>query len=344
MAKIKQFNILYHKKVEKMLSVISSEEKISFGTTFICFILNAIQDFLPIALKNNKSSFIAVNDENNVKAFITTEAAYGNYKKRFIKKLFLDKNSFDEGKQLIDYIVTKYGAIGADTFCVLVDEFDETTAGLFSKMCGFRLCSREILYQPDNLNIKNSEDLLDEKCFEKFKNTDSLKVAELFKDTLFPHFRFSLEKDPKEFTAPIYKLLSKDPPQKFLLKDKNKNVFGYIDIETIFNNTKAIEIILAKTHEFDYFRILKSIIFYTQKTFPNCEILIFCKNYDSSSKTYEKILKENNFVPVQTKLLFVKDFYKPIQDSEVITNPSLIFKEITGKPAFLKFKPLQKSD
>lgn len=345
MAKIKQFNIFYHQKVSKMLSYISPDEKLSFWSTFINFIPNAIQDFLPLFLRNKKVSFIAINDEKLVKAFISIEAAHGNDKKWFIKKLFLDRNSFDEGKQLIDYIVTKYGAIGADTFCVLVDEFDETTAGLFSKMCGFRLCSREILFRSESYDpLILPENLIEEKCFENFKNSDAAKVAELFKEALFPHFRFSLEKDPNEFTTPFFKHISKEKTVKYVLKDKNENIFGFADIETLFNRTKTIDLILAKPYESDYFRILKSLIYYTKKSSPDYEILILCRNYLSSSKVYETFLKENGFVPTQIKLLFVKDFYKPVQDSEVIANPSLIFKEITGKPAFLKFKPLQKSD
>ena len=344
MAKIKQFNIFYHQKVSKMLSYISPEEKLPFLSTLVSFIPNSIQDFLPLFLRNKKASFIAINDENFVKAFISIEAAEGNDKKWFIKKLFLDRNSFDEGKQLIDYIVTKYGAIGADTFCVLVDEFDETTAGLFSKMCGFRLCSREILFRAENFDRVDSKNLIDEGCFENFKNSVAQKVAELYKDSLFPHFRFSLEKDANEFKTSILKILKRETTQKYILKDKNENIFGYANVETLFNKTKTIDLILAKQFESDYFTILKSLFWYTKKTYPDYEILVLCRNYLSSSKVYEKFLKENGFVPIQIKLLFVKDFYKPIQDSETIANPSLIFKEITGKPAFFKFKPLQKSD
>lgn len=341
MAKIRQFNIFYYNKVCKMLSYISSDEKVSLRATIIGALPDIFQNFLPLFLRNKRESFIAINDES-VKAFISLEAASGNSRKWFIKKLFLDRNSFEEGKQLIDFVVAKYGALGADTFCVLVDEADETSAGLFSKQCGFRLCSREIIYETDDYKfLDTNDDLIDKNLFEIFKNSNSKEAAEFYKEALFPHFRFSLEKDFQEFKNSPFNFYFKSSVKKLFLKENN-HIYAFIEIQNCLNNDKIIDLIVAKSHEYDYFRILKSIIYYIKQLNSDSKIYVLCRNYIMSAKVYESFLKENNFKQSQAKFLFVKDFYKPVDNTEVIVNPSLIFKEISGNPAFLSPDSLQK--
>ena len=105
MAKIRQFNIIHYSKVNKLLAAISPDEKLSFWKTFWGCFPDVVQNFLPISLKKSPESFIAINENDEVKAFITLEAVSGNRRKWYVKRLFLYKNSFEEGKQLIDYII-----------------------------------------------------------------------------------------------------------------------------------------------------------------------------------------------------------------------------------------------
>lgn len=342
MAKIRQFNILHFNKVKKMLSGIVPDGSMSFYGTILGSPSDAIQPFLPLSLRKSPESYIAINDNFEVKAFITLEAAAGNHHKWFIKSLFLDKNSFIEGKQLIDYVVARYGALGADTFCVLIDENDDTSAGLFSKMCGFRLCSREILWKMSDFNTIDTPYSKDN--FSNFKNSNREKIAAFYNDSIASHFRFSLEKEPTEFFEVYNFGFLKKSVFKMFIQTKDKNILAYAELQNSGTNDWIIDLIVSKPNENEYLPILKCLINTLKNRSKNSNIFVLNRNYMSCAKTYEEILNANGFEKTQIKMLLVKDFYKPVKSDENTVNPALIFKEISGKPAFLAPESLQKSD
>ena len=342
MAKIKQFNILHYLKVKKMLESIFPDEKIDLSQTFLGAFSDVFQNFLPLSLKKSPNSYIVINDDNDAKALITLDATKGNRRKWYIKRLFLHKNSFDEGKQLIDYIIAEYGALGADTFCVLIDENDDTSAGLFSKMCGFRLCSREVFWKVNDFNSIDTPYKKD--LFLSFKNTDAKDVAQFYNEAIAPHFRFSLEKEPEEFFEDFFKGLMKNQVFKMILKKDDNKIMAYSEIQSVNKNDWLIDLIVTKPYEDEYFSILKGLINIVKNRSSKSDIYILNRNYMSCAKTYEDIFIEKGFEKTQTKMLLVKDFYKPVKSIENIVNPAVIFNEISGKPAFFIPDSLQKSD
>lgn len=339
MAKIRRFNILHYNKVRKMISSISFDEKISLCSTFFDILIDIFQDFMPLSLRKSPESYIVVNDNQEVKAFITLEVAKGNKHKWFIKQLFLDKNSFDEGKQLIGYVVAKYGALGADTFCVLLDENDETSAELFSKRCGFRLCSREVIWHAPNIDLNSSYKWSD---FCKLRNFEAKKIAEFFNDAIAPHFRFSLEQDVDEFKSSVSDFFSKNTHDKFVLKNSDKSILAYLEYHFVNKKDFLIDLIISKPFENEYLSILKAVISHLKTTISDGNIYVLNRNYMSAAKIFENVLNDCGFEKAQIKMLLVKDFYKPIKSDETIVNPAVIFNEIT--PAFMIGDRLQKSD
>ena len=339
MAKIRRFNISHFKKVQKMVSSISPDEKISYSGTILGGLLDIFQDFMPLALRKSPESYIVVNENNDVKAFITIEVTKGNKHKWFVKQLFLDKNSFDEGKQLIGYVVAKYGALGADTFCVLIDENDETSAELFSKRCGFRLCSREVVWHASDIDLNSTYKWAD---FCKLSNFEAKKVADFYNDAILPHFRFSLEQDIDEFKSPILKNPFKKYPQKFVLKNNDKSILAYLEYHFVNQTDFLVDLIVKKPFEKEYLPILKTVISHLKEFVPNGNIFVLNRNYMTSAKSFEDVLYGCEFEKAQIKMLLVKDFYKPLKTEEPIVNPAVIFNEIT--PAFMLGDRLQKSD
>lgn len=339
MAKIRRFNISHFKKVQKMVSSISPDEKISYSGTILGGLLDIFQDFMPLALRKSPESYIVVNENNDVKAFITIEVTKGNKHKWFVKQLFLDKNSFDEGKQLIGYVVAKYGALGADTFCVLIDENDETSAELFSKRCGFRLCSREVVWHASDIDLNSTYKWAD---FCKLSNFEAKKVAYFYNDAILPHFRFSLELDIDEFKSPILKNPFKKYPQKFVLKNNDKSILAYLEYHFVNQTDFLVDLIVTKPFENEYLPILKTVISHLKELAPNGNIFVLNRNYMTSAKSFEDVLYGCGFEKAQIKMLLVKDFYKPLKTEEPIVNPAVIFNEIT--PAFMLGDRLQKSD
>lgn len=337
MAKIRRFNISHFQKVQKMISSISTEEKISFFATALGGFTDLFQDFMPLSLRKSPESYIVINENNDVKAFITVEVTKGNKHKWFIKQLFLDKNSFDEGKQLIGYIVAKYGALGADTFCVLIDENDDVSAELFSKRCGFRLCSREVVWHVADIELSSKYSWAD---FSKMNNFETKSVADFYNDAILPHFRFSLEQDVDEFKQPLLKNLKGS--QKFVVKNSDKSILAYLEYHFVNQKDFLVDLIVTKPFEDEYLPILKAVISHLKTVVPDGNVYVLNRNYMASAKIFENVLSDCGFEKTQIKMLFVKDFYKPLKSDDPIVNPAVIFNEIT--PAFMIGDRLQKSD
>lgn len=338
-AKIKRFNIKYHSKVKKLLSHISGDETTEFNELFHSFLNMLPTDLLPLRFRCFSESFMAINENKEVKALLTISPTKGNFQKWFLTRLFLGENSYDEGKQLIDYVVSKYGAWGADTFCVLIDENDENSAALFSKMCGFRLCSREVLWQlKEPINLDSS---IRKNDFILFKNSDAKEVADLYNDAVYPHFRYSLECDKEEFYDFPFKGLCRDLSYKFVLKDNN-GIFAYSELLSYDNKNWVIDIILSKQYEDSYFEVLKTLMLMLRNRSRNINIYVKNRNYMTSSKLYENTLSSNGFSKYQIKMLLVKDFFKPVKTGEAIVNPAIILNELPSNPAFTKFNTIQK--
>ncbi len=342
MAKIRQFNILHFKKVKKMISDISPDDNLYLNNAILGSVTDLVQDILPLCFRKSPESYLAINDNDEVKAFITLEATKGNKHKWFIKRLFLDKNSFTEGKQLIDYVVAKYGALGADTFCVLIDENDDTSAELFSKMCGFRLCSREVLWHADEIGAVKSS--YSRENFLTFSNRDRLKVANFFNEAIAPHFRFSLEKDDTEFYESFNCGFSKKSHYKMYIPDKKDNIIAYCELMSQNDADWIVDLVVNKPYENEYFPILTAFFGILKKRSKNPNIFVLTRNYLLCAKDFETALLENGFKRAQIKMLLVKDFYKPLKDEVSAVNPALIFQEISGKPAFILSDRLQKTD
>lgn len=335
MAKIRQFNILHFSKVGKMLSQIAPEEKLSFFSSLKGLPSDLVQNFLPLRFRKSPESYVAIKDNEFVKAFITLEASFGNRRKWFIKRLFLSENSFEEGSQLIDFVITKYGALGADTFCVLIDENDDTSAGLFSKMCGFRLCSREVVWKINSFDFADNNG----SCFINCKNNNAGEIADFYNECIEPHFRFSLEKEPPEFKTSFGK-----NNEKYYVKAENNQILAFCELQKINQTDTLADIVFSKTCEDNYGVLLKGLINLAKQKNRSDNIYVLNRNYMTTAKIAEEFLQNNGFEKVQTKMLLVKDFYKPVKTSETIVNPAVIFNEISGKPAFYTSHSLQKSD
>ncbi len=112
------------------------------SSSFTPFPLDVIHYLLPLKLKFLKESY-AVIDNGRIYGLITLEADECNRKKLKISQLFLEENSIEYGELLINYVVNKFLAKGAESFYVVVDEIDERMLKLFCDVCKFRNVDRK---------------------------------------------------------------------------------------------------------------------------------------------------------------------------------------------------------
>ena len=189
MAKIRSLALRDIPKLKKMISMISnlSSADVGFGyKSYVPFPFNLMNKILPLSLKFASDSYVAIED-NKLCGLVTLKPQEKNPQSWRISKLFLDENGYDVGRQLVSFAIAKYGAMGANTFMVKVDEDHEELLELFSKGCGFRVCASEQLWKMEEINVSGPS--LDKGFFRPFKNSDASAAAGIFNELIFPHFR-----------------------------------------------------------------------------------------------------------------------------------------------------------
>lgn len=335
MAKIRSLALRDIPKLKKMISMISnlSSADVGFGyKSYVPFPFNLINKILPLSLKFASDSYVAIED-NKLCGLITLKPQEKNPQSWRISKLFLDENGYDVGRQLVSFAIAKYGAMGANTFMVKVDEDHEELLELFSKGCGFRVCASEQLWKMEEINVSGPS--LDKGFFRPFKNSDASAAAGIFNELIFPHFRYSLARTPGEFENVLCSGLYKTSFFKYVLEDSSKHsVKGYFSIQTNDNENFILNIDLVSAFDNylpDVINFSLSQIFMRKKKF---NFFVRNKKYQTNGTKIEKYLKENGFKNVKTQIVMVKDYYKRIQEDERYSKPAIAFSEISRKPAF----------
>lgn len=332
MAKIKKFSIFDIVKVKKMISLLNATEPPSFAKHVLLFPFNFVQNLLPIKFRNLAESFVSTENKA-INGMISIQAERGNHFKWNIKQLFLDKNSYAAGRQLVDYILAKYGAMGANTFCVVVDDSHEELIDLFSKGCGFRLCSHEAIWKMNEIIF--SEPSLAGDIYRPFKNSDALEVCELYNDSIYPHFRYSLARAKAEFYDRFFQGLSSTSYFKYVVDDsKTKKIKAYIEIQTTDNFNYILDIVLSQAYDDSFSDIVNFAVSQIVRRKKEFCLFIFNRKYMMNAKKCEEYLKEQKFSMLQNNMVLVKDFFKTIRQEEKISKPAIAFTDIKGKPAF----------
>ncbi|MDD3236897.1 MAG: hypothetical protein PHV37_02220 [Candidatus Gastranaerophilales bacterium] len=332
MAKLKKLGLIDMVEIHKMMSMVASGDFPSFSELLLLSPFIFFQSFLPLKMRKLPESF--VSRENKVlNGMISVQSAPGNPYKWNIKNLFLAKNSFAAGRQLVDYVLARFGAMGANTFRVTVSDSNEELLDLFSKGCGFRLCSHESLWKMNEYVISKTPTNGD--FFRPFRNADAKEVCELYNDAIFPHFRYSLARVKQEFYDVFFQGLSKTSYFKYLLCDaKTKRIKGIIQFQTEDNENFFLDIVLPAPYEENYPDALNFSISQISRRKKKFNLFIQNRKYMMTSKKYEEFLKEHNFSCLQNNVVLVKDFFKTIKQEEKIIKPAIAFSEIKGKPAF----------
>lgn len=335
MAKIRNLALRDIPKLKKMISMISnlSSADVAFGyKSYVPFPLNFINRIIPLGMKFASDSYVAI-EEDRLCGLVTLKPQEKNPQSWRISKLFLDENGYDVGRQLVSFAIAKYGAMGANTFTVKVDEEHEELLELFSKGCGFRVCSSEQLWKMEE--IKVSSNSLDKGFFRPFKNSDASAAAGIYNELIFPHFRYSLAKKPGEFENVICSGLYSTSFFRYVLEDSSKHsIKGYFSIQTSDNENFILNVDLVSAFDNylgDVINFSLSQIFMRKKKF---NFYIRNKKYQTNGTKIEKYLKENGFVNVKNQVVLVKDYYKRIQENEKYSRPAIAFSEISRKPAF----------
>ena len=287
-----------------------------------------LHHLLPLRFKFLPESYI-LKDGKEVKGLITVAPSKSRVKKMEIQKLFFEENCYEDAGELIQFVVSKYKAIGAFSFIVRVDDYLPELLKLFVSRCNFSQISYEKLWKIDN--IENSE--FNKKEFREFRNPDSQAIANLYNDSLLPHIRPLLSKDAREFKEDIFKGLSYYSEYKYVMVDrKSRNITAYISILTADNENYIIDIIQSSWIEIDINNIISFAHSQVRKRKKKFNLFIKTKKYTQLGDKYEQLFLDKKLECVQNQIVLTNTSAKILKET-VKTGKFTILNQFYGVSA-----------
>ncbi len=293
-------------KIKKMIAYLGTSEAVKISPFGI------IHDLLPLKYKFLQEAYILFeNDE--ILGLITVAPISGNPYKINITKLIFKQNMYNVGKQLIEFIIARYGAKGAVSFIVTVDQSHDELLELFMQGCGFRQCSYENLWKLDNFT-PNSPNKAN---FRHCQNSDAKYVARLYNSELKNLYKPSLERIKQEYREPLFGGMTNFYKNRYVLEEpERQQIIAYLSITTNDNFNFIIDMSLNDAYQISYDEIINFALSEISSRKTNYCAFIKHRQYTKNADNFEKYLHERNLNCIQTQCVLVKDFYKQIRQAE----------------------------
>lgn len=329
MVRIRKANYFDKFRLKKMISFLSSDIINHYVKVFMYFPFSVLHELLPLSLKFLSESYV-IEENRDIIGMVTISPTRGNPYKLSISRLFLEHDCFSAGKQLIDFVISKYGAKGATTFHAKVDDSYDELLALFADGCGFRQCSSEQMWKMNNIRFSNNN----ASFFRPFKNSDAQAVAVLFNDSIITHFKYSVFRTKGEYREPLYKGLDNDCKFKYVIEDESlKTIKGYFSITTNDNSNYILDVAASSWSECSWEDIISFSVSQISKRQKDFHLFVKVRKYTTTADSFENYLEKAGFKRVQNQILLVKDFYKQIKEPQLL-HRVVFFNEINEKPVF----------
>ncbi len=312
MTRIRKLNCFDISKLKKMISYLGSDESEQFLKVFLNEPFGMVNSFLPLKYKFLSESYILL-DGKEILALITIEPAIGNPYKINITKLIFQNNLYGAGKQLIDFVLSKYSAKGATTFSVAVDECHDELLKLFTDGCGFRQCASETLWKAESPKSPQNSAV----GFRPFNNGDAKAVCKLYNGELEIIYKTSLERIKQEFQEPVLGGYSKFYKNRYIMEEPVRNrIIGYLSITTSDNINFIIDFLTNNGYEVSYDDIIQYALCEIDRRRSVYYPFIKQKNYTKCAEQLGEYLRSKGYTPIQTQIILVKNCYRPVKSTE----------------------------
>ena len=169
--RIKKLSYLDYPKIKKLIPYLGSNDGGSSVSALLELPSGILNDILPQKYMFKEESYM-FSDGDEILGMITVEPTAGNPYKINISRLVFKQDYYDIGKQLVDFVIAKYGAKGAHAFTVFVDISHDELCTLFVDGCGFRQCAYENLWKLDNFTPESKNI----SPFRPCQNTDAKEI------------------------------------------------------------------------------------------------------------------------------------------------------------------------
>lgn len=312
MMRIRRLNYTDISKISKMIEYLDSEDAGKFKKDLTNEAAMFFNTLLPLKYKFLPESYVLL-DEKEILGIITILPTAGNPYKINITRLIFSNNFYDAGKRLVEFIIARFGAKGANSFIVSIDSSHDELLQLFLQGCGFRQCSYENLWKIENFTPQTENTANFRTC----QNSDARTVARLYNSELKTHFRPSLERIKQEYMEPFFCGMAKSYKNRYVLEEPLKRkIIAYISITTTDNRNFIIDMSLNDGYQITYDEVINFALKEISRRKTNFTAFIKHRQYTKNADKFEEYLHARNLNCIQTKCVLVKDFYKPVKQYE----------------------------
>ncbi len=274
---------------------------------FLCF----INHLLPLRFKYASETFVALIDNCN-KGEITLEKDSKSNTRFKITKLILDEYSL--AHQLTSYAISRYRAMGANSFYAVVDEKQADLLNIFQNELNFRVCGYEYLYKISGLNSNYSMIL------KSMKKEHIKDVCKFYNENINSFNRFLFGRENYQFQNPCMKYV--------FYNDKN-DISGYFEVATKNNFDFYINFSIDCAYNVYLLDAMKFIYSKIKRKNKNFNLYIKVKDYFMNSKELISILNENKTEFISKSKILAKDYYREIKENNILQNAKIIFNDPT---------------
>ncbi len=312
MTRIKRLTCFDIPKIKKMAEFFGSDDSDRFTKDLRNEAVRTLHTYVPLKYKFLPESYIML-EKDNILGMITVLPTMGNPYKIAITRLIFVNNLYDVGRQLVEFVIARYGALGAISFSVTIDNSHDELFKLFMNDCGFRHCSCENLWKVENFDYK---DYLPAN-FRVCQNSDAKKVSDLYNSELTSLYKPALVRIKTEFKEPFFEGITNFYKNRYVLEEPNhKRIIAYLSITTSDNTNFILDISTSSGYEISYDGILSFAVREISSKKSNFYIFVKQKKYTNTSERFEEYLKSKGYSCIQTQNVLVKDFYRPIKQTE----------------------------
>ena len=316
MTKIRKLYYFDKKNAQEMISFLNNGDNYVNRIMFNPFA--PFHHLLPLRFKFLPESYV-LKDKKEMKGLITVAPTRCPMKQMEIQKLLFEENRYEDAGELIQYVVSKYKAMGTASIIVRIDDYLTELVRLFVSKCGFSQISYEKLWGVNTgvgVNISD-EKSFNPKMFREFRNSDATAIANMYNEQLLPHFRPLLGKDVKEFKDVVFTGLSYFTEYKYVYRNKkSKNILAYLSIKTADNENYILDIIQSSWEELNIDELIAFANYQIKKRKKDAKLFIKSKKYTKQGEKYEKYFMERQFECVQNHMVLTNSSARIIKEEE----------------------------
>lgn len=312
MTKIRKLYYFDKKNAAEMISFLNNHD--TYINRIMFNPLIPLHHILPLRFKFLPESYV-LKDKNEMKGLITVAPTSCPLKQMEIQKLLFEENCYEDAGELVQFVVSKYKALGTASIIVRIEDCFPELLKLFVSKCNFSQISYEKLWRVDQRTFTTAE--FNKKMFRMFRDSDASVVANIYNEQLLPHFRPFLGKDEKDFKEKFFKGLTFFSEYKYVYSNKkSKNIQAYMSIKTSDNSNYILDIVQSSWEPIDLGVVLSFVINEIKKRNKHFNLFIKTKKYTQLGEQYERELMDNKYECVQNQIVLTNSSARIIKNTE----------------------------